>query len=80
MNNSQKEVRVNISFWRNPRYWLYHHWAALYSTFMENFNLKWREPLPPIPCEICGETGHKTKYCPNAKKMGFEILSFKRSD
>jgi hypothetical protein len=40
---------------------------------MENFNSKWREPLPlpPIPCEFCGETDHKTKFCPNAEKMGF---------
>jgi len=71
MNDSQKEPQIKISFWRNPRYWLYHQWAEIYTFLMENFNSKWREPLPPIPCEFCGETDHKTKYCPNAKKMGF---------
>jgi magnesium chelatase family protein len=28
-------------------------------------------PLPPVPCQICGKLDHKTKYCPNAKEMGF---------
>ncbi|MBI5964069.1 MAG: hypothetical protein HY863_11380 [Chloroflexi bacterium] len=38
---------------------------------MENFNPKWREPLPPIPCQVCGKPGHTSKTCPNAKEMGF---------
>jgi len=71
MNESQKDTQRKISFWRNPGYWLYHQWAEVYSFFMENFNPKWREPLPPIPCQFCGETNHKTNACPNAKKMGF---------
>ena len=71
MNNLQKKDQFKPSFWRNPAYWLYRQWANLYSTYMENFNPKWREPLPPIPCQICGKPGHNTKYCPNARKMGF---------
>jgi hypothetical protein len=60
MNNSQKDIQHKISFWCNPGYWLHHQWAEMYSFFMENFNPKWREPLPPIPCQICGGTDHKT--------------------
>jgi len=71
MNDSQKEPRIKISFWHNPGYWLYHQWAGIYTFFMENFNPKWREPLPSIPCQYCGETNHQTKYCPKAKEMGF---------
>jgi len=71
MPDSQKDLRIKISFWRNPRYWLYHQWAGIYTFFMENFNPKWREPLPPIPCQFCGETDHQAKYCPKAKEMGF---------
>jgi hypothetical protein len=59
-----------FSIWKNPRVWLYHQWAVIHTFFMENFNPKWREPLPPIECQICGATDHKTKFCPKAKEMG----------
>jgi len=71
MNQANYPRNHRPSFWKNPGYWLYHQWAEVYSFFMENFNPKWREPLPLIPCQICGETNHKTKTCPNAEKMGF---------
>jgi hypothetical protein len=71
MNNSKKDIQHKLSFWGNPRYWLYRQWAKLFSFFMENFNPKWREPLPPVPCQICGQIAHKTNTCPKAKEMGF---------
>jgi hypothetical protein len=58
-------------FWENPGYVLYHWWAEIYTSWQERFNPKWREPLPPIPCQFCGQTDHKEAYCPNLVKMGF---------
>ncbi len=71
MRHSQKPDPLNISFWKNPKSWLYHQWAGIYSFLMENFNPKWREPLPLVPCQICGKPGHNSKDCPSAKEMGF---------
>lgn len=28
-------------------------------------------PLPPVPCQICGKPGHKERYCPSARMLGF---------
>jgi hypothetical protein len=28
-------------------------------------------PLPAIPCQFCGKTDHKEKYCPDARTLGF---------
>jgi len=68
---SGKRQRHRPTFWENPRYVLYGIWAELYTRWQENFNPKWREPLPPIPCQFCGQTNHKEAYCPNLVKMGF---------
>lgn len=53
------------------RYYFYRFWAHLYSLYQMNFNPDWQKPLPPIPCNYCGKTDHRERYCPNAKGLGF---------
>jgi hypothetical protein len=43
----------------------------MFSRWQENFNPELRKPLPPIPCQFCGQTDHKEAYCPNLRKMGY---------
>jgi len=50
---------------------LYGIWAELYTRYQENFSPDWREPLPPMVCQLCGKPGHLEKGCPNAKGLGF---------
>jgi hypothetical protein len=57
--------------WQNPGYVLSSWWEELYTRWQENFNPKWREPLPRIPCQFCGRTGHTESFCPQAKELGF---------
>jgi hypothetical protein len=71
MKSTEPNSHRPVSFLKKARYWLYHQWAGLYSRWMEVFNEKWREPLPPVPCQICGKTGHSSRTCPQAKDMGF---------
>jgi hypothetical protein len=66
-----QKPRKKPRFWQNPGYWLYHVWGELYTRWHENFDRKWREPLPSIPCQFCGGTDHKEAYCPNLRKVGF---------
>jgi hypothetical protein len=59
------------AFLENPGYWLGRISGEIYSRWQENFNSQWRQVLPPIPCQFCGQTDHKEAYCPNLRKMGF---------
>jgi hypothetical protein len=47
---------------------IYHYYAEIVSRITVDQD---RRPLPPIPCEFCGQTTHKTEYCPNYEQMGF---------
>jgi hypothetical protein len=58
-------------FWQNPGYILSSWWAELLTRWQENFNPKWRQPLPRVPCQFCGQTNHQEEYCSNLLKMGF---------
>jgi len=53
------------------KYMFYRVRAHLYSLYQMNFNPDWKNPLPPIPCNYCGKTDHRERYCPNAKGLGF---------
>jgi hypothetical protein len=68
-NSGEKPYRPKL--WQNPGYVLYSWWAELYTRWQENFNPKWREPLPRIPCQLCGRTGHTESFCPKARELGF---------
>lgn len=64
-------VKYRNAAWKNPKAWIYHIWAEIDSFLHEQFDPRWRELLPPLPCQFCGRTDHKTKFCPNAKDLGF---------
>lgn len=77
---SKKRRSGQPTFLKNPRYVLYGIWAELYTRWQENFNPKWREPLPPTPCQFCGQTNHKEAYCPNLIKIGFILSHDEKGD
>ncbi len=77
---SEKRQRRQPTFLKTPRYVLYGIWAELYTRWQENFNPKWHEPLPSIPCQFCGQTNHKEAYCPNLVKMGFILPPDEKGD
>jgi hypothetical protein len=53
-----------------PIRYAYHIWGLI-SDAMERYNHRNDPPLPPLPCPICGKPGHKAKYCPNTRDLGF---------
>ncbi len=56
--------------WYTPQYWIYHFVYVPIWSILDRINYQ-DVPLPPPICQLCGETGHKEQYCPNAKKLGF---------
>jgi hypothetical protein len=40
-------------------------------SMIEDYKHRKDPPLPPMPCQICGKPGHKERYCPNAKALGY---------
>jgi hypothetical protein len=49
----------------------YHYVYAPIMDTIERYQHRNDPPLPPVPCQICGKPGHREKYCPNAKGLGF---------
>ena len=46
----------------NNRYRLY---AEIVSRFRPS------RPIPPVPCQFCGQTDYTERFCPKAKETGF---------
>ena len=55
---------------------LYKIYAALVSRYYAYKDCNEPEP-PPMPCQICGKSGHEERYYPNTWKMGFSLPSTK---
>jgi hypothetical protein len=55
----------------NIRYWWYHFLYVPIVGFWQDYQKRNDPALPPVPYQICGKTGHREKYCPNAREMGF---------
>jgi len=53
------------------RLWLYRWIYAPLASCLDDYKHRNDPPLPPIPCQLCGQTGHKEKFCPNAKRLGY---------
>ena len=67
MDNSQKESKAKYHFGVIQGIGCITNGLRFIDFLMDNFNPKWREPLPPIPCQICGGTDHKTRFAPKQK-------------
>jgi hypothetical protein len=67
----QHSLGVKLPMMNKVRLWLYHYIYVPLVSLWEDHKYRNDPPLPPIPCQFCGKTDHKTKYCPNAKEMGF---------
>ena len=73
---SKRQRRVERIWWsmlwmkrlirRNLLYPLYRLYAWL-NSWRHNYN----EPLPAVPCQLCGYTGHVERLCPRKGEMGF---------
>lgn len=50
---------------------IYNFFIGLYETIRYRLNPDWQGPVPPIPCQFCGQTDHDEKGCPNYEAMGF---------
>jgi hypothetical protein len=37
----------------------------------DDFKYRNSPPLPPMPCQVCGQPGDKEKYCPDVRELGF---------
>ena len=46
-------------------------YRAIKSVIRYRKNPELYEPLPPIPCQFCGQIDHTERACPNLKEMGF---------
>jgi hypothetical protein len=53
------------------RYWWYHFIYVPIVSLWQDYKYRDAPPVPSVPCQISGKTGHKMKDCPNAWKMGF---------
>jgi len=51
--------------------WVYRWVYAPLMSMIEDYKHRNDPPLPPMPCQICGKPGHKERYCPNAKALGY---------
>ena len=51
------------------RLWIYRWIYAPLVSFWEDYKHADDSPLPAIPCQICGQTGHVERYCPNARRL-----------
>lgn len=38
---------------------------------LDDFKHRHDPPLPLVVCQVCGKPGHRERYCPNAKSLGF---------
>jgi hypothetical protein len=54
----------------NFRYWIYHHIIVPVVSFFDDIRYR-KVVIPPPPCQICGEPGHRERDCKKAKELGF---------
>jgi len=54
-----------------PLLLFYRHIYAPIADAIDRYKHRHDPPLPAVPCQICGKTGHREKYCPNAHGLGY---------
>lgn len=63
-------IKLLRGIWYGSQYFIYHHIYIPTWDFFDRLNPDRRRILSPT-CQICGETRHREKYCPNAYILGF---------